>query len=239
MRKLTLLLALSCFCSICSPVRAASLFNGFALPGFVSPAIGMTPVPVSRIPTPWFIGQPIGDQFVFDVTDLGTTGFGALSTTVPSSGFIVPATPGALVSLSNTGTILTGIDASLPPLTGNNFSGSVGTVGFARAQGGQSSDILAVAKPPIIFLSAGSADDPPVSNLTLRPTISSYPVSSVPLPPALPLFGLALAALGIAGFRQRKLAKSGISAIARRISATTLPAEIPSQTVFIRDNRNR
>jgi hypothetical protein len=203
MRKLTLL-ALCCFCFVGSPATAASLFNGFSLSGFVLPAIETSPVPVSQMPTPWFIGQPIGEQFVFDVTDLGTTGFGALATNVPSTGFIVPASPRSLVSLSNTGTTFSGVSInSSPPPSTRNFSGSVGTSGFTYHHGSQSSDILAARRP--IILSASPADDPPTANLSLKVVSSS--VSPVPLPPAGPLFALALAALGIAAFRRWKSAR--------------------------------
>jgi hypothetical protein len=198
MRKFTAL-ALCCFCLAVSPARAASLLYDFSFSGFVVSALETGPSISSPIQIPSIIGQTFGESFLIAVTDSGTSGFGSLTTNI--SGFILPVIPpGFGVSLSNTGLSYVG-NASLSFLSGGVASGSIGSLAFTYNLSNPLSDVLTAGIP---ILSAGRADAPGTINLTLEATFASSSVSAVPLPPALPLFVSALAALGLAALRQRR-----------------------------------
>jgi hypothetical protein len=198
MRKFTAL-TVFCFCFVSSPAGAASFFLDFAFSGTVESAFETGPAIPSPIPIPSMVGQAFSESFFFS----GASGVASLVTNVPSS-FILPVIPPSYpVTLNYSGISFSGGAASLT-LSGNNFSGSIGSLAFTYVNGNPSSDVLTAEIP---ILSAGQADAGGNINLTLEATSASISLSPVPLPPALPLFACALAALGIAAFRQRKLAR--------------------------------
>jgi hypothetical protein len=143
------------------------------------------------------IGQPFSASFFFVVDNSGTSGFASLATNL--NGFIFPQFPPRVpIALSNSWIAFTGSGASLS-LSGNSFSGSIGTLSFTYINGDPSSYILTSEIP---ILSAGRADAGGDIRLTLEATSASISLSPVPLPPALPLFVSALAILRFAAYRK-------------------------------------
>ena len=189
MRKFTAL-ALCCFCFVTAPARAASLFYGFPFSGFVQSDVETGLAISSPTPVTSIVGQAFSDSFFIAEANSGISHFGSSATTL--SGFIKPVfAPGFPGSPNNTG---------LSYLSGSNASGSIGSLAFIHDVSNPLSDGLTADIP---IRSAERADPPAVVHLTLPTTAALHSLSSIPLPPALPLFISALAVLAFIALRQR------------------------------------
>jgi hypothetical protein len=203
MRKFAIVLVASAFALLpLSPkASASSLFFDFSVSGTVESAIE---VPFGAPGGPKVVTSMIGQSFnatlAWTQTNAGTTGSVSLTTDFPLSVVIPvypPNTPGVFVQTTSGVTIYG--DGSLASSSTNEFTGSIGVSGFGLG-------------PPLLFVydngsgtvtarigvhSIDHADDQGFLDLTLQ---ANNAVSSVPLPPALPMFASALLALGIVGF---------------------------------------
>jgi hypothetical protein len=179
------------------PVEAASLFYGFDFSGVVETAEGTSP-PISL---PSLVGQPFSAAFFIQKNSSGTFGFVDVATNL--SDFVIPVLPpGTGFTITTTGATFVG-NASIVVAGAPNYSGSVGfgAFSFVYNNGNPSSDSAFASIP---MKSVGRADSNGNVDLTMQVTSASYSVSTVPLPPALPMFASALLALGLVGFFARK-----------------------------------
>jgi hypothetical protein len=188
-------IAVALFLSAASTARASSLFYDFSFSGTVESAVEVptfSSFPAPKVITS-MIGQPFTASFLITQTGSITTGVASLDTNFAGVTITPYSTLPGMVDQTSTGIRVYG-DASLSSSSPSNFSGAIGALSFVYANG--SGNVLVA---PIHVSSINEADDQGAFYLTLNTT-----VSSVPLPPALPMFASALLALGIFGVYARR-----------------------------------
>jgi hypothetical protein len=187
MRHLLLAALTALFSATAAPAFAASIFDS-SFSGVVTSAIETSDAGPSKS-DPLMIGEPFSASVQIQQTGASTTGTAHLNVAVLGNFFLLPSPP-IVPFQSPSGAIYSG-NASFSS-NGSGYSGSLTGFTFANANANNPSSFILTAQ--FLIASVDRADDSGTLNLTL---------SAVPLPPTLPLFALALLALGIVGYVRR------------------------------------
>jgi hypothetical protein len=186
MRHLLLAALTSLFTATAAPAFAASIFDS-SFSGVVTSAIESSNSGPPKS-DPLMIGEPYSAFVQIQQTGASTTGTASLNVNVRGDFFLFTG-PFVGANQSSSGATYSG--NALFSSSASGYAGSMPGFTFTHVNGNPSSDTLTAQ-----FFVAGinTADDTGTLDLTLR---------STPLPPALPLFALALLALGIFGYVRR------------------------------------
>lgn len=194
-----------CYFTANAPARAASIVYDFIFSGFIETSISNANS--GSRDTGLLVGQTISAFVSIVQTDNGTFGSASVGTDLSSLTFRRPSI------LSTSGESYSGL-TSFSTNSQGLFSGSIGSGfgSFFTFSYSSSNPSLDVVTAPILVQSINRPGDSGSLNLTFHDSGASLssssfpgaPPSPVPLPPALPLFASALAALGFVALRQRR-----------------------------------